>query len=138
MAKKDRGKRPRVPTGKLREPTEPRSYDSETPKFCLHYLRAGFDVHALDAQRQIAFAKTMQRLCGLTWRQIKLADRHGSGSELIEPRCIKAPIPVPFQDAPKFLVLRYAGLRPMAGVRVDDVYHVLWIEPEFNQLYDHS
>jgi hypothetical protein len=93
--KKDRGSRPPVPTGTLRDPAEPRSYDGETPKFCLHYLRDGFDVHALDAQKQVAFAKTLQRLCGLTWRQIKLADRHGQGSELIEAGSIKAPIPVP-------------------------------------------
>jgi hypothetical protein len=26
----------------------------------------------------------------------------------------------------------------MAGVRVDAVLHVLWIEPEFNKLYDHG
>lgn len=68
---------------------------------------------------------------GLTWKQIKLADRHGQESELIDPGSIRAPIPASFLDAPKFLVLRYSGMLPMAGVRVDDVYHVLWIEPQF-------
>lgn len=36
------------------------------------------------------------------------------------------------------MVFRYDGKLHMAGVRVRDVYHVLWIEPEFNSLYDHG
>jgi hypothetical protein len=135
---KNRGNKPSRPAGNLRETVQPRNYDEQTPKFCLHYLRGGFDVHALETQQQVAFAKTLQRLCRLTWRQIKLADKHGNGSELIDARSFKAPVPLTFQDAPKFLVLRYAGMLPMAGVRVDDVYHILWIEPEFNKLYNHS
>lgn len=59
--------------------------------------------------------------------------RHGT--ELIPAREFKAPIPVQFQDEPKFMVFRYDGKLPMAGIRVHDVFHVLWIEPEFNRLY---
>ena len=51
---------------------------------------------------------------------------------------IKAPIPQQFGDRDKFMVFRYHGKLPMGGVRVGDVYHVLWIEPEFNRLYDHG
>jgi len=43
-----------------------------------------------------------------------------------------------FQDQDKFMVFRYYGKLPMAGVWVADVYHVLWIEPEFGKLYDHG
>lgn len=57
---------------------------------------------------------------------------------LSTPTQIKAPIPPKFQDADKFVAFRYQGKLPMAGIRINDVYHVLWIEPEFNQLYDHE
>ena len=67
-----------------------------------------------------------------------LAPRHGQGSELIPAGDIRAPIPARFEAEPKFMVFRYHGKLPMAGVRVDDVYHVLWIEPEFGRLYDHG
>jgi len=138
MAAKNRGRRPAVPHGTLRNTPPPPSYNDETPKFCLHYLRADFDVHALDADGQGAFARTLQKLAGLRWTEIITAGRHGHGSEHIPAAQIKPPIPERFQDRERFMVLRYHGLLPMAGVRVDDVYHVLWIEPEFNRLYDHG
>jgi len=47
-------------------------------------------------------------------------------------------MPTGFEDAEQFLVLRYSGKLPMAGVRVRDVYHILWIEPNFGHLYDHG
>lgn len=136
--KSRRGAKPPRFAGRVPEAPPPRSTDDETPKFCLHFLRPDFDVHALKPERQVAFAKTLQKLAGMTWQQITLADRHGNGSEQIKRDSIKAPIPVRFEDAEKFLVLRYAGKLPMAGVRIGAVYHVLWIEPEFNHLYDHG
>lgn len=36
------------------------------------------------------------------------------------------------------MVLCYDGLLPMAAVRANDTFHVVWIEPEFNKLYDHE
>src|ERR1700735_2305815 len=116
---KDRGKKPSAATGRLREPSEPRDYNKETPKFCLRYLRTGFDVHALDAEQQTDVAKKLQQLCSMTWAQITLADRHGLGSELIPAGSIKAAVPEKFSDAQKFTVLRYSGLLPMVGARID-------------------
>lgn len=135
---KNRGKPPQPSREKLAEPAEPPNYDDQTPKFCLHFLCGGFDVHALSAQRQAAFAKTLQRLASSRWKDLITAPRHAHGTELIPAREFKAPIPAQFQGQPKFMVFRYDGNLPMAGVRVRDVYHVLWIEPEFNRLYDHG
>ncbi len=36
------------------------------------------------------------------------------------------------------MAFRYHGLLPMAGVRIGEIYHVPWIEPEFGLLYDHG
>lgn len=133
-----RGSKPPRATGRVPEGPAPRDYNDDTPVFCLHFLRSGFDVQALGAQRQAAFARTLQKLAATKWKDLITAPRHGQGIEMIKAAQIKPPIPLRFQDEPKVMVFRYDGLLPMAGVRVRDVYHVLWIEPEFNRLYDHE
>ena len=135
---KNRGKRPQSSKSNFPEPAKPPDYDDQSPKFCLNFLRDGFAVHALEAQGQAAFAKTLQKLASMKWKELITAGRHGHGTEQIPAGQIKAPIPPQFQDQEKFLVFRYNGMLPMAGVRVRDIYHVLWIEPIFNQLYDHG
>jgi hypothetical protein len=137
-AKSNRGNRPRASRGGFEAPTEPVSHDDESPKFCLHFLRGDFDVHALDARRQAAFAKALRKLASSRWKELITEPRHGQGTEQIPRSQIKAPIPPQFEDQDKFLVFRYDGTLPMAGVRVRDVFHVLWIEPEFGRLYDHG
>jgi len=135
---KNRGNRPRPSSGTLPLPAEPPNYDDHTPTFCLHFLRDDFDMRALDAAGQAAFAKTLQKLASSRWKDLITAPRHGQGTEFIPARQIKPPIPQQFRDNDRFLVFRYDGRLPMAGVRARDVYHVLWIEPEFNRLYDHG
>jgi len=121
MAARDRGKKPRAPKGKLREPPEPSNHDDETPKFCLHYLCRDFDVQALGPDGQAAFAKTLQKLASSQWKELITSPRHGQGTEFIPSRQIRAPVPPRFQDADRFLIFRYFGKLPMAGVRVRDV-----------------
>lgn len=135
---KNRGNRPQGTKDTFPGPANPPNYDEMSPKFCLNFLRDGFDLHALDTKGQAAFAKTLQKLASMKWKEIITAGRHGHGTELIPADQIKAPIPPQFQDEAKFMVLRYDGMLPMAGVRVQDIYHVLWIEPEFGKLYDHG
>lgn len=138
MAKDNRGKRPKGSVDSYPVPAAPVNHDERSPKFCPHFLATDFDVHALHPEKQAAFAKTLQKLASSRWIDLMLAPRHGQGSELIPAGDIRAPIPVRFVAEPKFMVFRYHGKLPMAGVRVDDVYHVLWIEPEFGRLYDHG
>jgi hypothetical protein len=135
---KNRGKRPPGSRVVYDTPPLPADNNHEPPKFCLHFLRKDYDVHALNADGQAAFAKTLQKLSASHWKDLILAQRHGQGSEFIPRKQIKAPIPPQFEDKDKFLVFRYHGNRPMAGVRIGDIFHVLWIEPEFGRLYDHS
>lgn len=135
---KNRGRRPASARGAFPQPETPPDYNSETPKFCLNFLRPGFDVHALDTAGQAAFARTLQKLASLRWVDLITAPRHGQGTEFIPRARIKAPIPPRFEGEDRFMVFRYHGLLPMGGVRIRDVYHVLWIESEFGYLYDHG
>ena len=136
---KNHGRRPQSLQAPYTASKRP-SHDNneEPPKFCLHFLRKDFDVHALNTDGQASFAKTLQKLSTSRWKELVLAQRHGQGTELIPREQIKATIPPQFADQDKFLVFRYHGKRPMAGVRTGPVFHVLWIEPEFGKLYDHS
>jgi len=74
----------------------------------------------------------------MTWKQIKLADRHGLGSELVPAAQIRPSVPAAFEDREKFLVLRYNGTLPMVGVRAEDTFHILWIERNYGDVYDHG
>lgn len=120
---------------------EPRSEtdntDVLTPKFCLKYLGDSHDVRSLSQEQQARFACALQDRAAMTWRQIKLAHRHGHGSELIPRDKIKPFIPNDFRETPKFMVLRYDGNLPMVGVRVRDVFHICWIEARYGDVYDH-
>lgn len=139
MGRNRRANAPTAITDKAANPTQPVNYDSATPKFCLaHIVRGTCCVDCLDQAGRAAFAATLQKLASLTWRDIMQAPRKGSGTEWITRESIRPRIPDRFQDAPKFMALRYAGKLPMVGVRDRDVFHVLWIERVFNDVYDHG
>lgn len=138
MADRRRGKRPKPSRETLPQPEPPTNHDDATPKFCLHHLCDEFDVPALDARQQAEFAKTLQRLSHLQWKQLISTHKHGNGSEFIPRQSIRAAVPPAFQDRDRFLVFRYDGNLPMAGARVADVFHILWIEPRYGRLYNHG
>lgn len=135
---RERGVQPRNKAGKFPQPQPPPNYDNEGPKFCLGDLQPGFTVECLTQEGQAAFARALSKRSLMTWEQIRRAPRHGLGSETIRVKQIKPMIPAAFDGEDKVLVLRYHGTLPMAGVRINDVYHLLWIEPRYNDLYDHG
>lgn len=94
-------------------------------------------MHGLDIPKRADFAMALQLRSQMTWREITMAGRHGLGTEFMPASSIKPSTPEAFEDTERFLVMRYSGRLPMAGVRVNDVFHILWIEPEYNKLYDH-
>jgi hypothetical protein len=140
MGSKGDGKRrrPRKTAEESFATEEPRNYESSTPKFCLHHLQDGFRVSDLHREQQQDFALALQTRCSLTWQQIATNGRHALGYEFIPADQIIPPIPRVFEDAARFMVFRYSGFLPMAGVRVQDVFQIVWIEAKFGDLYDHG
>jgi hypothetical protein len=141
MPKDSKGRRGKPPSPNDKTITRistPRDTNKDTPKFCLHNLSAGFDVENLPKERRAAFALSLQQRAKLTWQQIMMADKHGQGTEKLPARSIRANVPRKYSDTQEFLVMRYDGRRPMVGVRANDVFHVLWIESEYGDLYDHG
>jgi hypothetical protein len=112
--------------------------EEEHPKFCLRYLQQEYGVKRLSKDKQAAFAQSLTEKGSLPWRMLKGAPKGGQGSELITADSIRAPIPPKFANHDKFMAFRYAGKLPMVGVRLADVYHILWIERTFGEVYDHG
>jgi hypothetical protein len=119
-------------------PPPPPNYDKSTPKFCLRHLHSDHDVGCLDQEHRAGFAMSLQSRARMTWQEIRQASRHGLGTERIPRAQIHPPIPDDFQDQESFTVLRYHGLLPMVGTRSKDVFHILWIEAKFGDVYDHG
>lgn len=118
-------------------PDAPNSNKS-TLRFCLRHLRPGFDILALDKNLQADFAKALQKRGQLTWEQVYGTFRHGMGTEKLPSDQIKPGIPESLAEHEHFLVMRYSGKLPMVGFRTSDTFHVVWIEGEFDTVYDHG
>lgn len=113
------------------------STDGLTPIFCLRHVAAGWGVCDCEREDQAAFALTVERLCRLTWQQIRSAPRHGAGTEKVSKNALRAPVPPSITDDVEFLALRFSGKKAMVGFRSYEVFHVIWLDRAF-RLYDHG
>jgi hypothetical protein len=139
--KKSRGKLPSSPSkiSTLQPATERTQNTSlKTLKFCLAHIQKGHCVRCLTDKQRADLALSIQQRCEMSWNQIILTPKHGLGTENMPANQIKPKIPECFGDREQFIVLRYSGNLPMVGVRIGDVFHVLWIEKHFGDVCDHS
>jgi hypothetical protein len=136
----DRGRRPKGGRSKLptQQPDPPTDHSAGYPKFCLRFLQRGFDVYNLSKEQRADFALTLQQRSTLTWAQLQQARRHEQGFEVLDRAQFRGTVPAVFEDQPRFLVFRYSNRLPMAGVRSADTFHLIWIESEYGELYEHD
>jgi hypothetical protein len=73
----------------------------------------------------------------LTWTQLVQHSKHGLGSEFLPRHVFKPQVP-DWLSRDRYMVFRHQGNQPFAGFRAGDVFHVLWIEARYNDLYDHD
>ena len=136
---RQKARKPQLPSDTLSRQSTSVDFNQKTPVFCLHHLQSGYDVKALeDKDSQAQLALTLHKCAQMRWIDIHQAGRQGAGTESIPADQIKAPIPPKFSDQEKFMAFRYKGKLPMLGVRINDVFHVLWIERQFGDVYDHG
>lgn len=133
-----KGKRPENSGSVLAVDTSTPQTALKNVKFCLNHMQPGFSIEDLTKDARAEFAMALFKRRGMTWTEIQQAPKHGLGSEKMPASSIRATIPRAFSDMDDFLVLRYSGKLPMAGVRVGDVFHIVWVEPQFGDLYDHG
>lgn len=122
----------------IKAPPDPGDTNKHTPRFCLRHLQPGFDVDALTLSQRADLATALAKRSRMLWQDIIRADRHGLGLETLPSKAIKPDLPTQFRDQLKFMVLRYSGRLPMVGVRTADTFHIVWIEAEYGQVYDHG
>jgi len=78
----------------------------------------------------------LRTLSKLTWQQIKQADRHGLGFEIIERDSFRAAIPRFLTPEINLIAFRAIGMAPMVGYRAGRIFHILWIDRNFT-VYNH-
>jgi len=132
--RKNRGKKAKTGVVKAQPPP---NYQLQTPKFCLRHIRSGFKVSDLTEGRDGSFALRLQRLCEHTWKDLQQMGKHGLGTEKVTWP-MNPVVPESLQNT-SLWAFRYTGdNRPMVGYRANDVFHVVWIEDRFGELYDHN
>lgn len=138
MANRQGGKPNRKAVNSLATPLAPEDNNTATPVFCLGFIQPSCDVKRLPESQQADFAVALQDKARFTWKELTLNRKHSHGVATLPRRAIKKQIPERFSDEDRFHVLRYTGNnRAMVGVRAGKVFHILWIEKTFGDVYDH-
>src|SRR3989344_959669 len=119
-------------------PTE-RSPEQLPPIFSLEHLQPTHCVSVIaDRSERGLFMDALFTLSRMTWSQINSAPRHGLGTEKMPSTQIKAKIPSCVTEDVNLLVFRWKGKLPFIGFRDGRGLHILWIEQQFGDLYDHD
>ncbi|CAQ02530.1 hypothetical protein CMS2450 [Clavibacter sepedonicus] len=119
---------------------EPKNTDGSHPVFCLKHLHRDFDLKesAMTKEAKAAFAESLQSLSGLTWKDLRRAPKHGLGFEKLPTTKLRMTMPDAFSESSEVFVFRYSGKLPMAGVRAGATFHILAIERQYGDLYNHG
>ncbi len=124
---------------KARKPAaQPRFAPRETPRqstndlcpvfgFC--YLASGFRISDCQQPAKAALADKLQELSQLTWSQIVQAPRTGMGTETIARDSVVPAIPPSVTPDVRLLSWRFGGGSRIIGYREDQVFHVVWVDP---------
>jgi len=111
--------------------------ENEYPIFCFRHLdfKPG-----KDARFYLEFVGRLNKISNLTWLNIKNEKKHGYGTEKIPIDIIKKQRPSFLTpDVKHLLVFRATGdNRPFLGIRKNAVFHILFIEEKFGDIYDHG
>jgi len=77
-------------SGRIIPAKEPYNPEEFPPRFSFRFLveDADFGFESLDSNSKVALMNTLYKLSRLTWAQIRLAHKYGSGHEKIEPSAL--------------------------------------------------
>lgn len=106
------------------------------PVFCFRHLQTKPNG---DYKFYCDFVQRLKMLCNSTWKDIRVAHKHGIGTEKMPINRIKPQLP-PFvtPDVTDLIVFRANGdNRPFLGLVNDHIFHVIFLEETFNDVYDH-
>lgn len=107
------------------------------PIFCFKHLKLDFKE---DHKFYYKFIERISKLSQLTWKQINVADRHGFGTEKMPVGAIKPDLPnFVTPDVTDLTVFRANGdNRPFLGLRKNNIFHIIFLEETFGDVYNHD
>lgn len=113
--------------------------DIDYPVFCFKHLQDASFRKCKDGDFMRNFIYRLSKLCQLEWKKISIEKRHGFGTESIPVEQIKVKLPdFVSPDVKHLTVFRANGdNRPFLGIRNGNVFHIIFIETKFGDIYDH-
>jgi hypothetical protein len=111
------------------------------PKFCFKYLQETSIKNSKNHKFFIDFLFRLKKLSELGWNEINKSPKHSFGTEKISIEKIKQKqLPeIITPDVKKITVFRADGSnKPFLGLRTDDIFHVIFIEANFGDIYEHN
>lgn len=113
--------------------------DTQAPIFSFEQMkdRSGYSINCCERDDQAALAKRLFILSQMKWRDIRHADRHGLGTEIISRSSLRVSLPNSVTDDATIIALRFSGLKAMIGYKEGRVFHVLILDHNFTA-YDHG
>ena len=128
------------PKGQKKSLNKADLFDSiDYPIFCFKHLQSVSISDCTDGTFFYKFLERLNKLSNLGWNEIRLSERHSFGMEKIPVEKIHPSLP-PFitPDVEDLSVFRAAGdNRPFLGIQNDKIFHVIFIETKFGDIYDH-
>ena len=85
------------------------------------------------------FLLRLKKYSDLGWKQMAIEKRHGYGWEFMPQERMKKQLPAAVTPEVQLMVLRSANdNRAMVGFREWNIFHVIFIEANFNDIYKHG
>lgn len=109
------------------------------PLFSFKYLQnVSFTDNRVPARFFQDFLKRLCKYSELGWKEIDTAPKHTFGWESMDRSKMKHQLPSEVTPDVNLIVLRSSGdNRALVGFRMWKIFHVIFIEANFNDIYEH-
>lgn len=109
------------------------------PLFCFRHLQHTSFTECRDISFFPNFMKRLKNLSELGWNEIQTTQRHGFGMEKIPQEIIKPQLPTIITPEVRLFAFRAAvNNLPFVGFREGKIFHIIFIETTFGDIYDHD
>lgn len=127
MAKNRNFKKPPLSSASRFQIKETRpDYDTFKPIFSFHNVRYKGNNCPSNCGNKTAFINTIMLLSQRTWTELTITQKESLGQESIPVTSFKIPLPkIVTPDVKKLMVFRFSDSERVAGIRTNDIYHIV-------------